>query len=102
MEMSGQLHSPAAFIPEKSPNTSWIGVLVVSRVSVDSVAAVVQRKMLCLFQESNPGSPQSYSKPLITYQFVKWVYSKENAVKYSPTLASVTNIWLSTIDLQTN
>jgi hypothetical protein len=43
MEVSGQLHAPAAFTPrERAPDTHWIGGWVGSRAVLD---AVVKRKI---------------------------------------------------------
>jgi hypothetical protein len=42
MEVSGQLHAPAAFSPGKAPDTHWIGGWVSPRAVMD---AVVKRKI---------------------------------------------------------
>jgi hypothetical protein len=55
MEMSGQLHAPAAFIPrERAPGTHWIGGWVGTRAILD---AVVKRQIPSHRQESNPRTP---------------------------------------------
>jgi hypothetical protein len=51
MEMSGQLHAPAALPPGKSPFVHWIGGWVVPRAVLD---AVVKRKILSPHRETNP------------------------------------------------
>jgi hypothetical protein len=37
MEMSGQLHAPAAFCQRKEPGIDWIGGLVGPKVKIDTV-----------------------------------------------------------------
>jgi hypothetical protein len=52
MEVSGQLHSPAALPPrERAPRTNWIGGWVGLRAVLD---AVVKRKIPSPSRESNP------------------------------------------------
>jgi hypothetical protein len=55
MEVSGQLHSPAASPSgEKKTNTHWIGGWMGPRAGLD---AVVKRKIPSLRRESNPDHP---------------------------------------------
>jgi hypothetical protein len=55
MEVSGQLHAPAAFTPrERAPGTHWIGGWMGLRAILD---AVVKRKIPSSHQESNPRTP---------------------------------------------
>jgi hypothetical protein len=54
MEMSGQLHAPAALHPGKESGTPWIGGWVGPRAVLD---AVVKRKIPNLRRESNPRTP---------------------------------------------
>jgi hypothetical protein len=51
MEVSGQLHAPAALPSGRAPGTHWIGGWVGSR---DILDAVVKRKIPSPCQESNP------------------------------------------------
>jgi hypothetical protein len=55
MEVSGQLHAPAALPPrERNPGTHWIGGWVGTRAVLD---AVVKRKIPSPRRKSNPRSP---------------------------------------------
>jgi hypothetical protein len=55
MEVSGQIHAPAALPPEKgAPGTHRIGGWVGPRAVLD---AVVKRKIPNLLRESNPSTP---------------------------------------------
>jgi hypothetical protein len=55
MEVSGQLHAPAALSPrERAPGTHWVGGWVISRTVLD---AVVKRKIPSPRRESNPRAP---------------------------------------------
>jgi hypothetical protein len=55
MEVSGQLHAPAASLPrERAPGTYWIGGWVGPRAVLD---AMVKRKIPSPYQESNPRTP---------------------------------------------
>jgi hypothetical protein len=55
MEVSGELHAPAALPPgETAPGTHWIGSWVSPR---DVLDAVVNRKMPSSRRESNPRTP---------------------------------------------
>jgi hypothetical protein len=55
MEVSGQLHAPAALPPkERAPGTHWIGGWVCLRAVLD---AVVKRKIPSPRRESNPKTP---------------------------------------------
>jgi hypothetical protein len=54
MEMSGQLHAPAALPQERTPGTNWIGGWVGPRAALD---AVVKRKIPSPGRESNPRTP---------------------------------------------
>jgi hypothetical protein len=54
MEMSGQLHAPAALPSGKEPLTHWIGDSVGPKAILD---AVVKRKIPSTRQESNPRTP---------------------------------------------
>jgi hypothetical protein len=54
MEVSGQLHAPAALPPGKASETHWIGGCVGPRAVLD---AVVKRKIPSPRRESNPGTP---------------------------------------------
>jgi hypothetical protein len=55
MEVSGQLHAPAALPPkERAPGTHWIGGWVGPRAVLD---AVVKRKIPNPRRESNPRTP---------------------------------------------
>jgi hypothetical protein len=61
MEVSGQLHDPAALLPGKEPLVPhWIGGWVGPRAVLN---AVVKRKILSPLRESNPRTP-----------FVPWFY----------------------------
>jgi len=52
MEVSGQLHTPAALSPrERAPGTHWIGSWVCHRAILD---AVVRRKIPSPYRELNP------------------------------------------------
>jgi hypothetical protein len=51
MEVSGQLHAPAALPPERDPGTHWIGGWVGPRAVLD---AVVKKKIPGPRRESNP------------------------------------------------
>jgi hypothetical protein len=51
MEVSGQLHAPAALPPGRAPGTNWIGGWVGPRAVLD---AVVKRKIPSPRRESNP------------------------------------------------
>jgi hypothetical protein len=54
MDVSSQLHVPAALPSEKEPpGTNWTGGWVDTRVGVE---AVVKRKILSPCQDSNPRS----------------------------------------------
>jgi hypothetical protein len=65
MEVSGQLHAPAALTQGKRLRTHWIGGWVGPRAVLD---AVVKRKIPSPRQESNPRTPivqlvaQGYTK----------------------------------------
>jgi hypothetical protein len=55
LEVSGQLHSPAALPPrERAPDTQWIGGWVGPRAVLDTV---VKRKIPSPRWESNPRTP---------------------------------------------
>jgi hypothetical protein len=55
MEVSGQLHAPAALPPtEIAPGTQWIGGWVGPKAVPD---AVMKRKIPCSRLESNPRIP---------------------------------------------
>jgi hypothetical protein len=55
MEVSGQLHYPAALSPrERAPGTRWIGGWVCPRAVLD---AVVKRKIPSPRRKSNPRTP---------------------------------------------
>jgi hypothetical protein len=55
MEVSGQLHTPAALPPrERAPGTHWIGGWVGPGAILD---AVVKRKIPSSRRESNPRAP---------------------------------------------
>jgi hypothetical protein len=54
MEVTGQLHAPAAFPPGKAPGTHWIGGWVGPRAVLD---AAVKRKIPSPRRESNPRTP---------------------------------------------
>jgi hypothetical protein len=55
MEVSDQLHAPAALSPRKEPHgTHWIGGWLGTRAVMD---AVVKRKILSPHRESNPRTP---------------------------------------------
>jgi hypothetical protein len=54
MEVSGQLHAPAALPPEKAPGTHWIGGWVGPRAVLE---AVVKRKIPSPRRKSNPRTP---------------------------------------------
>jgi hypothetical protein len=55
MEVSGQLHAPAALPPrERAPGTHWIGGWVGPRAVLD---AVVKRKIPSPGRESKPRTP---------------------------------------------
>jgi hypothetical protein len=70
MEVSGQLHAPAALSPrERAPRTHWIGGWVGPRAVLDTV---VKRKISSSRRESNPRTPivqpvaQRYTDSAIT------------------------------------
>jgi len=52
MEVSGEIHTPAALLPGKEPGTHWIGGWVGPRVGLDAVAK--RRNPLSPNWESNP------------------------------------------------
>jgi hypothetical protein len=54
MEVSDQLHAPAALPSTKEPVTHWIGGWVGPRAVLDTV---VKRKIPSLRRESNPRTP---------------------------------------------
>jgi hypothetical protein len=54
MEVSGQLHAPAALTTEKSPSTYWTGGCVGPGTDVGAVA---KRKSTYPRPEPNPGRP---------------------------------------------
>jgi hypothetical protein len=54
MEVSGQLHAPAALPPGKDPGPHWRGGWVSPRAVLD---AVVERKIPSPRRESNPKTP---------------------------------------------
>jgi hypothetical protein len=55
MEVSGQLHSPAALPPrERAPGTHWMGGCADARAVLDSV---VKRKITSPHRETNPRNP---------------------------------------------
>jgi hypothetical protein len=55
MEVSGQLHAPAALLPmERAPGTNWIGGWVGPRAVLDEV---VKRKIPSPRRESNSRTP---------------------------------------------
>jgi hypothetical protein len=55
MEVSGQLHAPAAFTPTgRAPGTHWIGDWVGPKAILD---AVVKRKIPSPRRESKPRTP---------------------------------------------
>jgi len=54
MEMSDQLHAPAALPTEKASSTHWEGGWVDLRQGLNAVA---KRKIPCPCQKSNPGRP---------------------------------------------
>jgi hypothetical protein len=51
MEVSGQLHTPAALPPGRAPSTNWIGGWVGPRAVLD---AVVKRKIPSPRRETKP------------------------------------------------
>jgi hypothetical protein len=51
MEVSGQLHSPAAYTRERAPAIHWIEGWVRPRAGLD---AVVRRKIPSPYRDSNP------------------------------------------------
>jgi hypothetical protein len=72
MEVSGQVHAPAALTPGKEPlGTHWVGGWVGPRAVLDTV---VKRKIPSLHRESNPRTPivqpaaQRYTDWAITTQ----------------------------------
>jgi hypothetical protein len=54
MEVSGQLHAPAALPPRKATGTHWIRGWVCPRAVLD---AGVKRKIPSPLRESNPRTP---------------------------------------------
>jgi hypothetical protein len=54
MEVSGQLHAPAALSPERIPGTNWIGGWVGPRAGLE---AVVERKIPSPIRGLNPVRP---------------------------------------------
>jgi hypothetical protein len=54
MEVSGQLHAPAALPPGENPSTRWIGGWVGPRAVLDTV---VKRKIPSSRRESKPRTP---------------------------------------------
>jgi hypothetical protein len=54
MKVSGQLHTPAALLPEKASGTHWIGGWVGPRAVLDTV---VKRKIPSPRREWNPRTP---------------------------------------------
>ena len=55
MELSGQLHAPAALLPGKNPGTRWMSGWVGLRDGVDGFR---EEEVSCLCRDSNP-SPSS-------------------------------------------
>jgi hypothetical protein len=67
MEVSGQLHAPAALPPrERAPGTHWIGGWVGPRAVLD---AVVKRKIPGPRRESNPRIPIVHTRINVTIPF---------------------------------
>jgi hypothetical protein len=67
MEVSGQLHAPAALSPkERAPSTHWIGGWVGPRAVLD---AVVKRKIISPCRESNPRTP---IVQLVAQRYTDW------------------------------
>jgi hypothetical protein len=54
MEVSGQLHAPAALPPGKAPGARWVGGWVGPRCRQDTVEKV---KISCPSRKSSPGRP---------------------------------------------
>jgi hypothetical protein len=80
MEVSGELHAPAALAPgEDQPGTHWIGGWVGNRASPDTV---VKRKI---------PSPRRYSNPLIM-QPVAQRHTTELS-RFLPEDGSTANSW---------
>jgi hypothetical protein len=52
MDMSGQLHTPAALPRKSGPGSHWIGSWVGTK---NVLVVVVKRKIPCFCQELNPG-----------------------------------------------
>jgi hypothetical protein len=76
MEVSGQLHTPAALLPGKEPpGTHWIGGWVGPRAGLD---AMVKRKIPRPRRESNPRAPivqpvaQRYTDWAVTDLLSSW------------------------------
>jgi hypothetical protein len=64
MEVSGQLHAPAALPPGKEPSgTHLIGDWVDPRAGVNALAT---RKILCLCRKSNPSRPAQRLLTILT------------------------------------
>jgi hypothetical protein len=77
MEVSGQLHAPAALPQGKSPGTHWIGGWVGSRAILD---AVVKRKISSSRRESNPRTP--IVKP-VAQRYTDWAITALIPVLYA-------------------
>jgi len=63
MEVSGQLHAPAAYFQVKTPRTHWLGGWVSPRVSLD---AVVRRIIPSPYQNSSLHIIQPVTRPYTT------------------------------------
>jgi hypothetical protein len=81
MEVSGQLHAPAALPPGKAAGTHWIGGWVGPRGVLD---AVMKRKIPRPRQESNPRTPivlpvaQRYTDWAITAHLNEQIWSRSD------------------------
>jgi hypothetical protein len=95
MEVSGQLHTPAALPPrERAPGTHWIGGWVSPRAVLD---AVVKRKIPSPCRESNPriwlvqAVAQRYLRD-IAIDVAKWIRLAQDRVQWQAFMYTVMNL----------
>jgi hypothetical protein len=77
MEVSGQLHAPAALPPGKKPDTLWIGGWVGPRTVLE---AVVKRKIPSPRRESIPRTPIVQS---VAQRYTGWAITAPSLPMYN-------------------
>jgi hypothetical protein len=82
MEVSGQLHAPAALLQDKQPpGTHWIEGWVGPRAGLDGM---IKRKNPCTWQQSNPGGP---TRSLVATLTGTYSISNFHSVKAEPLIS---------------